>query len=508
MKIRQTRGKKRARPRLDFKTARIARDLETFLKARRARSIRLCENTSIHLQTIASPAVKFGIALLRARFATKIAARSVWKELGEHLSARLTFALGPTFRLQDAAAKAVARSDSTVRTEITLRETMLAFPGVLDVAARIISAWLDAQRELLNRVLSDEASLKKYFIRPKRRFRVVHIRPGLSDPHDFGRTVTFVRFPENRRVVYKPRSADRELLWFESLRWLNRNGFSLSFRTPKLIPRENYCWMELVASRSCKTLRAVRDFYVRWGAQAALAQLLLATDLHRENWVPAGSQPVLADAELIGDAVAPRKAGRSLAHRRFPLLLQTGLLPLTLRDRLGSYEAMGPFDGRIPSSIPPDCWPKYNQVRQEPRKYVRELARGFEVVAKIFGNSTASTKFFHEVIAPHNNCKTRRVLLRPSAQYARLLRASLEPIHLSSAESRWRYLLKLCSAKCANSEVALAEAEALLWCDIPKIEMRATTPLVSWERFSAAVAELQNSVRLFRSRVLLKRASA
>src|SRR5205823_14136511 len=142
----------------DLKTARIARDLETFLRVRRARSIRLRENASIQLQTMVAPAVKFGIAHLRARFATKITARSVWRQLGEHLSARLTFALGPTFRLQDAAAKAVAGSDSTVRTGITLRETMIAFPGTLDVVARIISEWLDAQRELLNRVFSDKAS--------------------------------------------------------------------------------------------------------------------------------------------------------------------------------------------------------------------------------------------------------------------------------------------------------------------------------------------------------------
>src|SRR5689334_9056385 len=107
-----------ARPRLDFKTIRIAWDLETFLNARRTRPIRLRENESIQLQRIVAPAVKFGIAHLLPKSTKEIAARSVWKQLGEHLSARLTFALGPSFRLQDAAAKAVARRDGTVRTEI------------------------------------------------------------------------------------------------------------------------------------------------------------------------------------------------------------------------------------------------------------------------------------------------------------------------------------------------------------------------------------------------------
>jgi len=54
-----------------------------------------------------------------------------------------------------------------------------------------------------------------------------------------------------------------------------------------------------------------------------------------------------------------------------------------------------------------------------------------------------------------------------------------------------------------NLQIALAEARALLRCDIPKIKTRAAATPLSWERFLAAVAELKNWVRLLRSRVLL-----
>ena len=487
------------------KVARVARDLERFLKTTRVRPITLHQNESIRLPRIVAPAVNFGLVQLRAESsrAKELVAHSVWEDLGEYLSSRLAFALDPTLRLQDAAARAVTRSEGTARNEITLRDTIVAFPGVLDLAARVISAWLDAQSELVRRLLFDKPYLAKSLIASRQRLRIVRVQPGLSDPHEFGRTATLLEFAGGSRIVYKPRPAGREQLWFKSLRWLNRNGFGLRFRIPKLLAQRNYCWMEFVSSRSCQNLRAVRDFYFRWGAQAALAQILAATDLHRENWVSAGSQPVLVDAELIGDAELPKKNRYSrVAARTLPLILQTGLLPLTLRDRVGVYEGIGPFDSRVSEDAWPGCWPKYKHLRQEPQRYIAELVRGFEAVQKIFEDKTVLPIFFREVIAPHRRRNKQRILLRSTAQYARLLRGSLDPINLVSAEARSRYIENACSATIADRKIALTETDALLCCDIPKIEARTTRPL-SRERFTRAVSQLQQSVRLFRGRVLM-----
>ena len=487
------------------KVARVARDLGKFLRLTCGRPIKLHQKESIQLHRIVAPAVNFGLVQLRAKSsrAEQFLAGSVWEDLGQYLSSRLTFALGPTLHLQDAAAKAVARSEGTSRDEITLRDTIVGFPGVLDLTARIISVWLDAQSELLTRLLLDKLLLTKNFIASRQRFRIVHVQPGLSDPHEFGRTAALLGFAGGPRIVYKTRPADCEQLWFEGLRWLNRNGFGPRFRIPKVLPREGYCWTGFVSSRSCGNLRAVRRFYFRWGAQAALAQILMATDLHRENWISAGPQPVLVDAELIGDAeLAGKDRYGRVAARTLPLILQTGLLPLTLRDRVGVYEGIGPFDSRVSAGALPECWPRYKQLRQGPQRCVAELVRGFEAVKKIFEDSTISSKFFREVIARHRTRNKKRVLLRSTAHYARLLRGSLEPINLISSEARSRYIENACSATAVDHKRALTETEALLWCDIPKIDAPATRPL-SRERFRKAVAELQKSARLLRSRVLL-----
>jgi lantibiotic modifying enzyme len=389
--------------------------------------------------------------------------------------------------------------------DITLLETIVEFPDLLETAAQLISAWIDAQRELFTRLLRDKADLYSVFLCGRERLRVTHIRPGLSDPHDGGRTATTVEFVGHRRVIYKPRPSDREELWFEALHWLNRNGVRVSFRAPKILARRDYAWMEFLRRKSCANPSAVQFFYFRWGAQAALAQILGATDLHRDNWVAVGAQPILVDAELIGDAesTSSRKKPNSKHRQCLPALLQTGLLPLTSRDRVGFYGGIGPLDATISKTAPPICWPRYRRAIQQPARYVNHLVCGFEAVARIFVTPELARRFFREIILRSGWNKDGRVLLRASATYARLLRESFEARNMVSPGERWRRLACECCASAANRRVALAEARALLRCDIPKFTARRSAVPISWKIFSTAIAELKSSSRLLRSRVLL-----
>ncbi|MEY2556396.1 MAG: hypothetical protein QOF93_1540, partial [Verrucomicrobiota bacterium] len=360
-------------------------------------------------------------------------------------------------------------------------------------------AWIDAQRELFARLLRDKVDLCSSFLPAREPFRVAHIRARLSDPHDGARTATMVEFVGDRRVIYKPRQSDREELWFKALRWLERNGIRVSFRAPKMLPRRSYVWMEFLQTKGCKSATAVRFFYFRWGAQAALAQILGATDLHRDNWLAIGSQPVLVDAELIGDAEPASPRGRP----SLPALLQTGLLPLVSRDGAGFYRGIAPLDATIPKSPPPKCWPRYGRTAQEPSRYVSDLVRGFEAVARIFAESVLARNFFREIIVCAVWNKDGRVLLRASAAYARLLRESFEARNMVSSGDRRRRLVRECCATAADRWVGLAEARALLRCDIPKFTTRRSAVPISRKLFSAAIVELRSSSRLLRRRILL-----
>jgi lantibiotic modifying enzyme len=468
-------------------------------------------------EEILLPAVRFAVTELRRITpfaAAKVLTKSAWDDLHRDLSVRLAPALTPTLRLQQTTANAVARSlpgghnngrRRAMRGGVTLLETINEFPDLLETAAQIISAWIDAQRELVARLMRDKADLGCSFLRARKHFfRVTHVLPRLSDPHDGARTATMVEFVGSRRVIYKPRRPDREKLWFEALRWLDRNGIRVSFRVPRILARRNYAWMEFLPARGCKGIAAVRLFYFRWGTQAALAQLLGATDLHRDNWLATGSQPILVDAELIGDAEPRSLRGKRDSKRRqiLPALLQTGLLPLVSRDRAGFYRRIAPLDATIPKSSRPKCWPRYRRISQEPSKYVSDLVRGFEAVAAIFATPRSARKFFREIIWRATWSKDGRVLLRASAVYGRLLRESYEARNMIGAAERWRRLVRECCASAPNRRVGLAEARALLRSDIPKFLTR-QRPLPSWGEFLVRIAELKRSSPFLRRRVLL-----
>jgi lantibiotic modifying enzyme len=523
MKIRPARERNGSTPRYarvaaDAKAVRVARQLKIFLEktpCRRGRHWRQ-ERSPISLDKILTPAIRFAVTRLRCIMplaAKKVVTKSAWDDLHRDLSARLKFALTPTLRLHQTAAKLVARSLPARRNderrhathgEVTLLETIIEFPDLLETAAQLISAWIDAQRELFTRLLRDRADLCSLFPRACRPFCVTHIRSRLSDPHDGARTATTIEFIGDRRVIYKPRSSDGEELWFEALRWLNQNGIHVSFRVPKILSRGNYTWMEFLQTTGCKSSTAVRLFYFRWGAQAALAQILGATDLHRDNWLTIGSQPILIDAELVGDAerTSPRAKPKSEDRQSLPAILQTGLLPLVSRDRAGFYRGIAPFDATISKTAPPKCWPRYGRISQKPSRYVSDLVGGFDAVAQFFGRPRTAQRFFREVVL-RTERQDHRVLLRATAHYARLLRKSCEARNMISTGERWNYLISECRASASNPRIAHAEACALFRCDIPNFTRREKAVPVSWKTFSAAIAELKSSSRLLRSRVLL-----
>ena len=503
----------------DAKAGRVARGLKIFLARTSSSFVRQGRRQCwpVSQDQILAPAVSFATACLRGtapRAAQKFLTESAWGDLSRDLSTRLAFALTPTLHVQQNVTKAVARSSRPIAqngerrlapdNDITLLETTIEFPDLLKTAAQLISAWIDAQRELFARLLRDRADICRVFLRARQPFRVTHIRARLSDPHDGAKTATMIEFVNRRRVIYKPRLSGGEELWFEALRWLNRNGLRVSFRVPKMLSRRSYFWMEFLQTKGCESPTAVRLFYFRWGAQAALAQILGATDLHRDNWLAVGAQPILVDAELIGDAEPTSFRGTSNSKHRqsLPALLQTGLLPFTSRDHAGFYRGIAPLDATIQKAPPPNCWPRYGRVAQEPSRYVNDLVSGFEVVAEVFGSPRTAQRFFREVVLQTAG-QDQRVLLRATAQYARLLSESFDARNMISAGDRWRHLVRECCASAANRRVGLAEARSLLRCDIPKFTRRRSALPISWKNFSAAIAELKSSSRLLRSRVVL-----
>ncbi len=173
----------------DAKAGRVARGLKIFLEKTSSSSVRQGRRQRWlgALDQILAPAVSFATARLQGtvpRAAQKFLTESAWDDLGQDLLTCLAFALTPTLHLQQKAAKAVTRSLRPIsqsgerrlalHNDITLLETIIEFPDLLETAARLISAWIDAQRELFTRLLRDRSDSAPSFYVLANRF-ALHI---------------------------------------------------------------------------------------------------------------------------------------------------------------------------------------------------------------------------------------------------------------------------------------------------------------------------------------------
>ena len=116
----------------------------------------------------------------------------------------------------------LAASDAAVTERMFLRERpgdrlallFQKFPVLARLWCLTIVQWREHVVEVLERCRTDRRAIGDFFFGKPVADTVADMRPGLSDSHNRGRTVTLVEFNGGRRVIYKPRSGKSESAWF------------------------------------------------------------------------------------------------------------------------------------------------------------------------------------------------------------------------------------------------------------------------------------------------------
>ena len=209
------------------------------------------------------------------------------------------------------------------------------FPVLARLAAETVQRWITTCSELLERLNKDLEAIGNKFCGGDSPGQLVALGTDLSDAHDGGRSVAALRFESGLRLIYKPRDLRIEIAYFSLLEWLNENGAPLVFRALNIIERDNYGWVEFVENSECADESEAERYFERAGMLLCLVYALGGTDLHCENVVAAGEQPVLVDLETILHAqlhpleeIATRDGALFLAEIRvLEGVLGTGLLP-------------------------------------------------------------------------------------------------------------------------------------------------------------------------------------
>lgn len=201
-----------------------------------------------------------------------------------------------------------------------------------------------AQVELLDRFAADRADIVATLFDGDDPGPVRAVEVGRGDRHGRGRSVAILRFAHDAALVYKPRSQALQHHFGELIEWFNEKIPGLELRVPVILPREGYGWVEFIAPAPCADIGEVDRFYRRQGALLALLYAIDATDIHYENLIAAGGQPVLLDVETLfhptlepATTTGPDPAGRALASS----VLHTGLLPQLLVGTRGAVDVSG-----------------------------------------------------------------------------------------------------------------------------------------------------------------------
>ena len=197
---------------------------------------------------------------------------------------------------------------------------LAALFGQYPVLARLLgTASLHATQaaaEMLARFAADRADVIGTVLGGRDPGPVVTITPGLGDQHQHGRSVSAISFADGRTVIYKPRSLASHVLFGEVVAWLNERVPRIGLRTLATVARPGYGWVEFAAPQPLTWPSEADLFYRRHGVLLAALYALRATDMHCENVIARGDQPVLIDVETLlhptlADPVSP--AGGSCA---------------------------------------------------------------------------------------------------------------------------------------------------------------------------------------------------
>lgn len=278
---------------------------------------------------------------------------------------------------------------------------------------------------------------------------LVAVDAGTGDRHAAGRSVAILRFAAGS-VVYKPRSVALQEHFQELLAWLNTRAPELGLRVIRSLAGDGYAWQEFVEHQPCADTAGLARFYRRQGALLALLHALNGTDIHFENVIASGDQPVVVDVETLFQpaVLAPAATGVDPAAAALgSSVAATALLPVLMLGERGAFDISG-LGGDRQAMVPTDvvAWadagtdrmrlvrragetvgganrPRLADTDAEPRDYTDALLAGFRTAYH------AITRGRGDLLAMVGRCADDeiRVLARSTMDYATLLDETTHP---------------------------------------------------------------------------------
>ncbi|WP_280718840.1 type 2 lanthipeptide synthetase LanM family protein [Kitasatospora sp. MAP5-34] len=341
-----------------------------------------------------------------------------------------------------------------------LSALLTEYPVLARLLGRSCLSAAEALTELLGRFAADRADLVRALLAAQDPGPLVAVDTAVGDTHGGGRSVAILRFADGSRVVYKPRPLTVHRHLAELIDWYNPRSGSPALRLPALLAGDGYGWLEFVPAAPCTTEEQLDRFYRRQGALLALMHALDGTDLHLENLIAHGDEPVLVDAETLFHPPAPAETDPDPALLALAASVhRIGLLPYLLIGDEAALDASGlGGDAGARSPFERLCWeasgtdemhavrrtgstsgasnrPRLDGRDADPARYTESLAAGFRA------GYQAVTDHRDDLTGPQGLLRrfaddAVRVVPRATQVYATLLDESTHPDLMRDAADR------------------------------------------------------------------------
>lgn len=361
---------------------------------------------------------------------------AVAKRFAEELTARLA---GIAARTLDARPQRLDDAE----------ELFATYPVLARLLGETACFAVEAQTELLARLAADRAAVVDALLGGLDPGPVVAVEAGRGDPHRHGRSVSTVVFSDGRRVVYRPRDVTPHVRFAELVDWVNRVVPTAELRAVAVVAGHGYGWLEFVHNRQCEDGAA--RFCRRLGVLLALLHAVRAVDVHYQNVIADGDQPVLVDVETLFHPRLPTPRAADPAARALAAsVYRTGLLPQFVIGTTGATDISALGGVRLPGGT-------------DPADHTTALVTGFRHGYDAIMRDRAE---FAELVTSWTGVETR-VVVRPTSWYVRLLDETTRPALLRDARDRDRALAAAVAGRPAWAHLARHELAELWAGDVP-----------------------------------------
>ncbi|MBO0439401.1 type 2 lanthipeptide synthetase LanM family protein [Candidatus Enterococcus ikei] len=373
------------------------------------------------------------------------------------------------------------------------------YPGLLRILGRLYKQSVNNLNTIVKRIYEDKKEFSLFNIINTDKIKNLFF--GQGDSHNGGQMVCIIEFDDGK-VVYKPRECFSDLVLNNFIYVYNLNHDE-KLKTVNIIERNGYYWMEYVHSKELDDPLNSKEFYEKAGVLLAFMYVLNGQDIHYENLIAYGNDPVIIDAECIFAKLSTEGLSDTvLDTQMIPPLSQTfevnKLTALNKKfDRKYSTNETYQFldNGFMEYRLKREeqeivNLPHYKDKIYIAKDFIGEILFGFEKGYKFcLSNKEELIRLTKQCI---NDNSFVRILFNNTSYYSSFLSLSYHPKLLSEANGRENFLLNIHNSQTYHT-VNDGDYESLLNGDIPHWKILATSKKIMNEKNNELIYEFSDT---------------